>query len=134
MSRRLLISAVLLIVGAIHLLPAWGVLGASALKQLYGVQLQEPNLHLLMRHRALLFCLLSALLLGAAFRPVWQGLALAAAWVSVLGFVLLAPPDLSPSLQRVWLIDVAVLPLLALASWAYRSERRATRRLGAQVT
>jgi hypothetical protein len=61
-------------------------------------------------------------------------LALAAAWVSVLGFVLLAPPDLSPSLQRVWLIDVAVLPLLALASWAYRSERRATRRLGAQVT
>jgi cytosine/uracil/thiamine/allantoin permease len=134
MSRRLWISAVLLIVGAIHLLPAWGVLGASALKQLYGVQLQEPNLLLLMRHRALFFGLLAALLLGAAFRPVWQGLALAAAWVSVLGFVVLAPPDLSPSLQRVWWIDVAVLPLLALASWAYLSERQATRRLGAQVT
>jgi hypothetical protein len=134
MSRRLWISAALLIVGAIHLLPAWGVLGASALKQLYGVQLPEPNLLLLMRHRALLFGLLAALLLAAAFRPAWQGLALAAAWVSVPGFVLLAPPDLSPSLQRVWWIDVAVLPLLALASWAYQSEWRATRRLGAQVT
>lgn len=134
MSRRLWISAVLLIVGAIHLLPAWGVLGVSALEQLYGVQLQEPNLLLLMRHRALLFGLLAALLLAAAFRPVWQGSSLAAAWVSVLGFVLLAPPDLSPSLQRVWWIDVAVLPLLALASWAHLSERRATRRLGAQVT
>jgi hypothetical protein len=119
MSRRLWISAVLLVVGAMHLLPAWGVLGPSALKQLYGVQIEEPNLLLLMRHRALLFGLLAGLLLAAALRPKWQGLALSAAWVSVLGFVLLAPPELSPALRRVWWIDVAVLPLLALASWMH---------------
>ena len=74
---------------------------------------------LLMRHRALLFGLLGALLAAAAFKPAWQGLALLAAWGSVLGFVLLAPTTLLPALQRVWWIDVALLPLLALASWAW---------------
>jgi hypothetical protein len=127
MSRRLCISAVLLVVCAIHLPPAWGVLGASALKQLYGVQIEEPNLLLLMRHRALLFGLLAGLLLAAALRPKWQGLALSATWVSVLGFVLLAPPELSRALRRVWWLDVAVLPLVALASWMYWIDGRARR-------
>ena len=126
MNRQLLISAVLLVVGAVHLLPLLGVLGSSHLQQLYQVHIEDPNLLLMMRHRALLFGLLAALLATAAFRPMWQGVALMAAWGSMLGFVLLAPPDLSPSLHRVWWIDVALLPLLALASWAYLSEGRAT--------
>jgi hypothetical protein len=70
-----------------------------------------------------LFGLLAALVLAAAFRPMWQGLALLAAWGSVLGFVLLAPPDLTPSLHRVWWIDLALIPLLALASWASKQVR-----------
>jgi hypothetical protein len=119
MNRQLLVSAVLLVVAAVHVLPLLGVLGASRLEQLYQVRMEDPNLLLLMRHRALLFGLLAALFAAAAFRPVWQGLALLAAWGSVLGFVLLAPSDLSPSVQRVWWIDVALLPLLALASWAH---------------
>ena len=126
MSGRLLASVVLLVVGTIHLLPLLGVLGTSRLEQLYQVRIEDPNLLLLMRHRALLFGLMAALLLAAAFRPMWQGLALLAAWGSVLGFVLLAPPDLSPLLQRVWWTDVTMIPLLALASWAYLSEGRAT--------
>lgn len=118
MSRQTLVSAVLLLAGAVHLLPLLGVLGTPHLEQLYGLRIEEPNLLLLMRHRALLFGLLGALLVAAAFRPAWQGLALTAAWGSVLGFVLLAPPGLLPALHRVWWIDVALLPLLALASWA----------------
>ncbi len=114
MSR--VISAVLLIVGLVHLLPLLGILGAARLEALYGLRIDEPNLLLLMRHRALLFGLLGLLLVAAAFKPAWQGLALLAAWGSVLGFVLLAPTDLLPALQRVWWIDVA---LLALASWTY---------------
>lgn len=126
MKGQLLISAVLLVAAAVHLLPLLGVLGTSRLEQLYQVHIEDPNLLLLMRHRALLFGLLAALFAAAAFRPMWQGLALVAAWGSVLGFVLLAPPDLSPSLQRVWWIDVALLPLLALASWKYLSDGRTT--------
>lgn len=134
MSRRVWIRIGLLLAGAVHLLPAWGVLGASALHRLYGVQLTDPNLLLMMRHRGLLFGLLAGLLLTAAFRPKWQGLALLAAGVAVPGFVVLAPPELSPSLQRVWWIDMALMPVLALAGWAWWSERRAVLRRDAQVT
>lgn len=124
MTRPLLISGVLLLAGVVHLLPLLGVLGAARLEQLYGFRMEDPNLILLMRHRALLFGLLGLLLATAAFKPAWQGLALLAAWASVLGFVLLAPSGLLPALQRVWWIDVALLPLLALASWAYLSAPR----------
>ena len=120
-----LTRAVLLVVGAVHLMPLLGVLGAPRLEQLYQVRIEDPNLLLLMRHRALLFGLLAALFAAAALRPRWQGVALLAAWGSVAGFVLLAPPDLSPSLRRVWWIDVALLPLLALATWAHWRDRRA---------
>ena len=119
MNSPWLISAVLLLVAAVHLLPLLGVLGTPRLLQLYDLHIEEPNLLLLMRHRALLFGLLGALLAAAAFKPEWQGLALLAAWGSVLGFVLLAPPGLLPAVRRVWWIDVALLPLLALASWAW---------------
>lgn len=118
-SMNRLVSAVLLLVAAVHLLPLLGVLGTARLHQLYGLHMAEPNLLLLMRHRALLFGLLGALLVAAAFKPAWQGLALLSAWGSVLGFVLLAPPGLLPALQRVWWIDLALLPLLALATWAW---------------
>ena len=119
MSRPWFISAVLLLVAAGHLLPLIGVRGTPRLLQLYGVHIEEPNLLLLMRHRALLFGLLGALLAAAAFKPAWQGVALLGAWGSVLGFVLLAPAGLLPALHRVWWIDVALLPVLALATWAW---------------
>ncbi|MFY8016778.1 MAG: phosphopantetheine adenylyltransferase, partial [Inhella sp.] len=80
MNRAHVLSAVLLLTGLVHLLPVLGVLGAARLEQLYGLRMDEPNLLLLMRHRALLFGLLGLLLVAAAFRPAWQGLALLAAW------------------------------------------------------
>ena len=119
MSRTALVSGALLLVAAVHLLPLLGVFGTQRLQQLYGLHIEEPNLLLLMRHRALLFGLLGALLAAAAFKPAWQGVALLGAWGSVLGFVLLAPAGLVPALHRVWWIDVALLPVLALATWAW---------------
>ena len=77
MNGQMLISAVLVLVGVVHLLPLIGVLGAARLEQLYQVRIDDPNLLLLMRHRALMFGLLGALLLSSSIRPQWQGLALA---------------------------------------------------------
>jgi len=58
MHMRLLISAMLIVVGVIHLLPLSGVLGSARLGALYGVPIDDPNLEILMRHRAVLFGLL----------------------------------------------------------------------------
>ena len=52
---RYLTAAALVVVGVIHLLPPAGVLGKAQLETLYGVPLQDANLVILMRHRAVLF-------------------------------------------------------------------------------
>jgi hypothetical protein len=64
-----IVTALLVVVGIIHLIPVSGVLGAERLSALYGVSLNEPNLEILMRHRAVLFGLLGAFLVYAAFNP-----------------------------------------------------------------
>jgi hypothetical protein len=85
------VTAVMLIIaGIIHLLPLPGVLGASQVARLYGVAIEDPNLVILMRHRAVLFGLLGLLLAAAAFRTELRGLAYVAGLVSVTSFLALA--------------------------------------------
>lgn len=87
---RYLVPAVLLIVAAIHALPVVGVLGAGKLVALYGVPVQDPNLEILLRHRAVLFGLLAAFLACAAFMPALHRMALVAGLVSVASYLALA--------------------------------------------
>lgn len=85
-----LISAMLVVAGVIHLLPLSGVLGGERLSSLYGIPFGEPNLEILMRHRAVLFGLLGAFLIVAAFRPAYQKLAFVGGFISVVTFLGLA--------------------------------------------
>ena len=112
-----LIAALLLVAGLIHLLPLAGVLGGERLNSLYGLALDEPNLQILMRHRAVLFGLLGALLVAAALRPGLRGLALFGGLISVLSFLLLAwsAPLYNEALQRVVVADWVALACLLLA-------------------
>jgi hypothetical protein len=87
---RFVVPAALLVVAAIHLLPLIGVIGAAKVATLYGIAVQDPNLEILMRHRAVLFGLLAAFLAYAAFQPSLQRLALVAGSVSVVAFLALA--------------------------------------------
>lgn len=106
-----LISAMLLIVGVIHLLPVTGVLGGARLKSLYGIAFDEPNAAILMRHRAALFGLLGAFLIYAAFRPAFQSAALAGGFGSVLSFLWLARAygACNPQIRRVVVVDLVAL-------------------------
>lgn len=112
------VSALLIIAGIIHLLPLSGVLGAERLAQLYGLAFEEPNLLLLMRSRAVLFGLLGAFLVYAAFRPALQPLALIGGLVSVLSFLLLAwsSPTYNKALRRVVIADWLALVCLLIAT------------------
>ncbi len=118
--RRTLITTLLVGVGLIHLLPVAGVLGAEQLTRLYGVPTGEPNLLILLQHRAVLFGLLGAFLVFAAFRPAYQGAALVAGFISVLSFLLIAAlvGDTNAALARVvwvdWLAFAALLVALLL--------------------
>lgn len=125
-----LIAALLLVAGIIHLLPLSGVLGAERLAALYGLTFAEPNLLLLMRSRAVLFGLLGALLVAAAWRQAWRPLALAGGLVSVLSFLLLAGTGggYNTALGRVVLADWVALACLLLALALHLRATRATPR------
>jgi hypothetical protein len=112
-----LIALLLLITGIIHLLPLAGVLGGERLNALYGLALDEPNLQILMRHRAVLFGLLGALLVAAAFIPGLRTLALLGGLLSVISFLLLAwsAPLYNEALRRVVVADWVALACLLLA-------------------
>ena len=112
-----LIALLLLIAGIIHLLPLAGVLGGERLNALYGLALDEPNLQILMRHRAVLFGLLGALLVAAAFIPGLRTLALLGGLLSVISFLLLAwsAPLYNEALRRVVMADWVALACLLLA-------------------
>ena len=120
-----IISGLLIVAGIIHLLPLSGVLGAERLAALYGLSFQEPNLLLLMRSRAVLFGLLGAFLLYAAWRPALQPLALFAGLASVLSFLLLSwsGPGYNEALRRVVIADGVALACLALALLLYLMTR-----------
>ncbi len=111
----------LVIVGVIHLLPVTGVAGGPRLLALYGIDVTDPSLEILLRHRAVLFGLLGAFLLFAVLRPSLQPLALVAAWVSVVSFLWLAHTsgDYNEHLSRVVAADVVALVCLAAGSLSY---------------
>lgn len=118
---RHLVTACLLIAGLIHLLPLPGVLGADRLAALYGLSgrpFDDPNLVILMRHRAVLFGLLGAFLVFAAFRPALQGIAFVAGFVSVLSFLWLAWSVGGHNAQvgRVVTADIVALACLVVGS------------------
>jgi hypothetical protein len=120
---RYAVSAMLLIVAVIHLLPLSGVLGADQLARLYGISFAEPNMAILMRHRAVLFGLLGAFLAAAAFIPSLQPAAFMAGFVSVGSFLLIAwlVGDYNAEIGRVFTADLvaAVCLVLGLVALAY---------------
>jgi hypothetical protein len=115
---KYVLQAMLLIVGIIHLLPLSGVISGQQLESLYGISLNDPNLVLLMRHRAVLFGLLGAFLCVSAFKSQWQGAALIAGFVSVLSFLLLEMTISSGNekIMRVVIADWIALFCLIIAT------------------
>jgi len=118
---RYLVSASLIVAGIIHLLPLSGAMGTGRLAALYGLDFSEPNLSILMRHRAVLFGLLGAFLVFAAFKPSLQAIAFVAAFVSVLSFLLLAWSNggYNALVGRVVTADLVALVALVIGAAAY---------------
>ncbi|MFO1496689.1 MAG: hypothetical protein U1F26_18760 [Lysobacterales bacterium] len=117
--RTAWIVGALLLSAVVHALPATGVLGGPALERLYGPAAADPTWALLLRHRALLFALVALSCVAAIGIPGWRLPVLLLAVGSVTGFLLLAgaPSALPAVLHKVYWIDAALLPVLALALW-----------------
>jgi hypothetical protein len=111
---KYLVSAMLVLVGIIHLLPLSGAVGSERLASLYGLQFNEPNLEILMRHRAVLFGLLGTFMVFAAFKPAYQTVAFIGGFISVASFLYLAwtVGGYNEQVGRVFVADVVALGCL----------------------
>ena len=49
---RYLAPLALVVVGVIHLIPLSGVFGVDRINSLYGISIDDPDLSILLRHRA----------------------------------------------------------------------------------
>lgn len=120
------VSTMLVVVGIIHLLPLSGVLGAERLASLYGLSFEESNLAILMRHRAVIFGLLGAFLILAAFKSEFQTVAFIAGLISVVSFLYLAwsVGDFNPQIRRVVVADIIALICLVIGGTVHVYIRR----------
>jgi hypothetical protein len=125
MPVRYLVSAMLVVVAIIHLLPLSGVIGSERLAALYGLSMDEPNLAILMRHRAVLFGLLGAFFLFAAFTASLQTAAFIAGFVSVVSFLWLAwsVGGYNAQVARVLTADIIALACLIVGAAAHLYRR-----------
>lgn len=115
---RFVVPVVLCAVALIHLLPLVGVWSAAWVATLYGVAVRDPNLELLLRHRAVLFGLVAVFMAVAAFQRPLHGWALAAGAVSVGAFLVLALTvgPINGALSTVVKLDWVALALLAVGT------------------
>ena len=111
-------AALWLFVGLVHLLPVTGVLGAASLQRLYGLPITDPNLLILMQHRAVLFALVGGVMVAAAFVPAWRSAAAVVGFISISSFLLIAwgVGGYNALITRVVWVDVAALLALSLAT------------------
>lgn len=111
---KVLITAV----GLINFIPVAGVLSGARITQLYGVGVESGDLEILMRHRAVLFGILGALILISVVKKGWRLPACVAGLISMVSFIVLAwlVGDFGETLQRIILIDIAgsVMAVLAI--------------------
>ena len=91
------------------------LVGAGKPWTLDSVDFSDPNLVILMRHRAVLFGLLGAFLVVAAFRPALQPMGFFAGLASVLAFLLIAASTGNYNDAVAGIVTGDIVALLALA-------------------
>ncbi|MDR3499456.1 MAG: hypothetical protein P4L72_09540 [Parvibaculum sp.] len=112
------IAAILLLVGLLNFYPVIGAVGAARLAALYGLPIEGPDLAILMRHRALLFGLVGAFIVSAAFAPGLRVPAFIAGFVSMGGFIWIARSEgtYGRHIRKVVIADIAGSAALLVAA------------------
>jgi hypothetical protein len=88
-TMKILLICLLLIIGLINVAPIAGLFSKSLLERSYGILIADPNLEILLRHRAVLFGIVGSLVLISIAIPEWRLLALVMVGCSMISFFLL---------------------------------------------
>ena len=115
---RLLSTLLIVLASLINLAPVLGAFSVERMQALYGIALPDPNLGILMRHRAVLFGIVGGIMIVSAFHPPLRPVAYAAGVISMLAFLAIAwlAGGYNAEIQRVCLIDLVGVAAL-LGAW-----------------
>lgn len=107
--------ALVLVAAAINGMPVLGAFAPERMTALYGVNLDDANLQILMRHRALLFGIVAGLLIAAVLHPPLRALAYVVGFGSMVSFLVVAwwVGGYSAQIQHVIVMDVIGIAALA---------------------
>ena len=90
MTTAFLSSLCLALAALINLAPAVGALSGPQVSRLYAVQVDDPNLEILLRHRAVMFGAIGGVMLAGATQAEWFWLAVVVGVVSMAGYAVIA--------------------------------------------
>ncbi len=112
----------LFIAGIINLLPSMLAFLPHKMVQSYGITAPDSNYELLLRHRAVLFGIVGALLIFSAITKKQYGIATTIGLISMISFIVLyflVQKDISEELKKVMLIDVVATIILLIGALLY---------------
>jgi hypothetical protein len=112
---------ILLITGVVHLLPFSLAFFANRIPNSYGVSISDPNMQLLLRHRAFLFGIIGFGLIFSAIKKKYYLAASVVGLVSMVSFICLYHwiGDINAQLQSVMWVDMLVGAALLLITVLY---------------
>ena len=112
---------ILLITGVVHLLPFSLAFFTNRISNSYGVSISDPNMLLLLRHRAFLFGIIGFGLIFSAIKKKYYLAASVVGLVSMISFICLYYwiGDINAQLQSVMRVDMLVGAALLLVTVLY---------------
>lgn len=124
--RSALSTALFAVAGIINVLPLAGLAGRSGMQRLYGIAIGDPNLLIMLQHRAVLIGAAGIFMLFAAWRPQWRTAAAATGLLSMGSYMLtaFAVGGFNAALQRVIVADAMAMVCVVLALMSGSGFRR----------
>jgi hypothetical protein len=112
----------LIAVGIVNAFPLVGAIVPDVLSSLYGIPVNDPNLLVLLRHRAVLFGLLGGLMIIAAFDSSLYNIATLGGLISMLAYVFIVwqTGDYNSNIRQVMIVDIVASVVLLVAYLLYR--------------
>ncbi|MBP6003794.1 MAG: hypothetical protein KA746_10205 [Pyrinomonadaceae bacterium] len=112
-----IVTGLMLLVGVLNLAPAIVFFAPERSLSLYAIDISEPNLGIVMRHRAILLGLLGAALIYGAFRKEFLVPVIIAALIGKAAFLFLvySSSGANAEIGRVALFDIGAVAVLIVA-------------------
>jgi len=112
----------LFLAGIINLIPSILAIFPGRIYGSYGVDILDPNMELLLRHRAVLFFIVGGILVYSALAKKYYALATITGLVSMVSFVVLylsLSQSVNEQLRKVMLFDIVASTLLFVGALVY---------------